>query len=107
MMRVNDILHSCSHGHVAEAAVVSIGGAFANDVKSSAAARGQTVGEFASQHVIQFSQDAGERDWRIVADRMQRADLALLAGLEALMTRMMGGDVPPRSGPTTRGGAAA
>ncbi len=107
MMRVNDVLHSCSHGHVAEAAVVSIGGAFANDVRSYAAARGQTVGEFASQHVLRFSREASERDWRIVAARMQKADLALLAGLEALMTRMMSSDAQRPSGSADHSRVAA
>ena len=91
-MRVMDILHSCSHGHVAEAAVVSIGGSFAHEVKASAASRGQTVADFTAQHVRQFSRHASERDWRQVASRMQGADLALLAGLEAVMTRMMTAD---------------
>lgn len=89
-MRVTDILHSCSHGHVAEAAVVSIGGPFARRVQSSAAARGQTIGEFTSHRVREFSSQASERDWRVIATRMQGADLALLAGLEAMMSRMMG-----------------
>ncbi len=91
-MRVRDVVHSCSHDHVAEAAVGSIGGRFAIDVRSSAAAQGLSVGQFASQRVRQFTLQASERDWRIVQSRMQGADLALLAGLEALMGQMMSRD---------------
>lgn len=90
-MRVMDVLHSCSHGPVAEAAIVSIGGCFAVRVRSSAAARGQSVGDFTSQHVRGFTECASERDWRLIAARMEKADLALLAGLEAVVTRMMDG----------------
>ena len=72
--------------------MVSIGGPFARRVRSSAAARGLSVGEFTSHQVRQFSRQASERDWRVIALRMQGADLALLAGLEAVMVRMMGSD---------------
>ena len=88
-MLVKDVLNSCLHGEVAEAAVVSIGGQFAGQVKSSAKAEGQSIGEFTSSRVRQFSQFATERDWRVVASRMRGEDLPLLAGLEALMQRMM------------------
>ena len=88
-MRLMDILHSCSHGHVAEAAVVSIGGSFAHKVRSSAEARGLSVGEYTSRHVRTFSQRANERDWRSISSTMQGEDLALLAGLQAVITRMM------------------
>lgn len=106
-MRVNEVLHSCSHGYVAEAAVVSIGGAFAHQVRSSAAAQGQSVAEFAAQHVRRFSRVASERDWRTVAARMQDADLALLAGLEAVMLRMMNEDGRSRAGMERQGKVAA
>ena len=88
-MLVTDILNSCSHGYVAEAAVSSIGGVFARNVRSSAAARGLSVGEFTSHNVREFSRQASERDWRTIASQMEGADLALLAGLEAVMVRMM------------------
>lgn len=88
-MRLNEVLHSCSHGHVAEAAIVSIGGPFATRVMSSAAAEGESVGEFTARQVRSFSRIASERDWRTVSAQMHGSDLALLAGLEAVMTRMM------------------
>lgn len=94
-MRLTDVLHSCSDGHVAEAAVVSIGGPFAHKVRSSAAKRGLSVGEYTSLHVRKFSHHANERDWRVIASSMQGTDLALLAGLEAVMTRMMHAEGEP------------
>ena len=43
-MLMDDIFHSCSHEKVAQAAVASIGGAFADRVRQVAAVRGLTPG---------------------------------------------------------------
>ena len=106
-MRLNEVLHSCSHGHVAEAAIVSIGGPFAHQVRSFAAAQGLSVGDFASHHVRRFSREASERDWRSVAARMRESELSLLAGFEAVMVRMMSDDSQSRAGSGRDGRAAA
>ena len=89
-MLVADILRSCAHQHVAAAAVASIGGEFAAAVQRRAAGEGLTVGDFTATRVRMFSGRAGERDWRMVAARMQGQDLALLSGLELVVSRMMG-----------------
>jgi hypothetical protein len=88
-MLVSDILRSCSHDHVARAAVVSIGGDFARRVNSFAAERGESVGDYTARHVRRFSQRASERDWRYVLATMEGEDLALLAGFQAVVLRMM------------------
>ena len=92
-MLVSDILRSCTHQHVAAAAVASIGGDFAAAVQRRADGEGLSVGTFTAGRVRLFSGRASERDWRIVAARMQGQDLALLSGLEVLMTRMMADEV--------------
>lgn len=89
-MLVSDILRSCTHQHVAAAAIASIGGDFAATVQRRAAGEGLTVGDFTATRVRLFSGRAGERDWRMVAARMQGQDLALLSGLQVVMARMMG-----------------
>lgn len=93
-MLVSDILRSCTHRHVAAAAIASIGGDFAAAVQRRAAGEGLTVGDFTAARVRLFSGRAAERDWRMVAARMQGQDLALLSGLEVVMTRMMDDEGP-------------
>ncbi len=88
-MLVSDVLHSCAYGYVAEAAVASIGGEFAESVRRSADGSGQSIGDFTADRVRQFSIRASERDWRQVAAQMRGEDLALLSGLRVVMTRMM------------------
>ena len=88
-MLVSDFLKSCSHGPVAGAAVASIGGDFEAFVSAQAGAQGQSVGDFAADHVRSFVADASERDWRLVAQMMRGEDLALLAGLEMVVRRMV------------------
>ena len=88
-MLVSDILRSCTHQHVAAAAVASIGGDFAATVQRRAAVEGRSIGDFTADRVRLFSGRASERDWRLVTAQMQGQDLALLSGLQVVMTRMM------------------
>lgn len=88
-MLVSDILHSCAHRHVAEAAVMSIGGEFATAVRQRAETEGLSVGDFTAARVQRFSLQASERDWRSLNAQMRGADLALLSGLRVVMQRMM------------------
>ena len=88
-MLVSDILKSCRHRAVAEAAIASIGGDFAADVRWRADASGQSIGDFTASQVTRFSERASERDWRYLLSTMHGEDLALLAGLQAVMLRMM------------------
>ena len=96
-MLVSDILNSCVHGHVAEAAIASIGGDFAENVKRHAGEQGQSVGEFTAFQVRKFSMRASERDWRDVVANMRGEDLALLSGLQVVMLRMMSAQASDRS----------
>ncbi|MDX7949866.1 hypothetical protein P7D22_01580 [Lichenihabitans sp. Uapishka_5] len=91
-MRVSDILTSCAHHHVAAAAVASIGGDFAANVRRRANGAGVTIGDFTAERVRMFSGRASEGDWRVVAATMEGQDLALLSGLQVVMTRMMAED---------------
>lgn len=88
-MLVTDILNSCVHEQVAEAAVASIGGDFADRVKLSASAQGRTIGLFTAERVRKFTNFASERDWRVLAAQMHGEDLPLLAGLQIVVSRMM------------------
>jgi hypothetical protein len=88
-MLVFDVVNSCSHRHVAAAAVLSIGGEFAETVRRRADGQGVSVGDFTADRVRRFSRGASERDWRFMQAGMDGQDFALLSGLRILMTRMM------------------
>ena len=88
-MLVSEVLRSCAHRHVAEAAVLSIGGTFANSVREQAAHAGLTVGDYTAARVQQFSRSASERDRNVVTAQMHGEDLALLSGLRVVLQRMM------------------
>ncbi len=93
-MLVSDILKSCSHERVAEAAVASIGGDFAHHVRRRAGERGHSVGGSTANHVKQFSRQASKRDGRLLLATLRGEDLALLAGLQAVMVRKMADGTP-------------
>ena len=88
-MLISDILNSCVQRDVAQAAVVSIGGDFARRIQLHAGAQNKSIGEYTAHHVSLFTRRATERDWRDLAARMRGEDLALLSGLQIVMTRMM------------------
>ena len=88
-MLVSDILHSCGNERVAEAAVSSIGGEFAERVRALASRCEITVGDLVGRLVRRFAADAAERDWRFVMAAMNGKDLPVLCGLRAIVDTMM------------------
>lgn len=89
-MLVSDLLHSCANDRVAEAAVSSIGGAFASRVQAGAADDGVTVGSFTSRIVREFAVLASERDWRDLVMAVRGQDHPVLAGLQVIVSRRLG-----------------
>ena len=88
-MLVADILHSCTHEHVAAAAVASIGGDFAAAMRSEAERSGLSVGALTASLVSAFTTAATERDWRQLTEAMAGEDHALLCGLRTVAERML------------------
>lgn len=88
-MLIADILHSCSNERVAEAAVDSIGGDFANRVRLLSARCDMPVGLLVGRLVRRFAVDARERDWRRVTLAISGDDQPVLAGLCAVVEAMM------------------
>lgn len=84
-MLVGNILHSCGNERVAEAAVVSIGGEFAERLRSLAARCELSVGDLVGRLVRRFAHEAAERDWRFVIAAMEGKDLPVLCGLRAII----------------------
>ena len=63
---LTEIIKSCGYAPVAEAAVRSIGGRFAEEVRSTASERGLALGEYAAAMVRCFDRKASadaRRSW--------------------------------------------
>jgi hypothetical protein len=84
-MLVSDLLNSCTHEGVAEAAIASIGGPFAERLKAEADLRGLPLGAHAAGGVRSFRRDASERDWRRLAEAVRGQDFPVLAGLQLIL----------------------
>lgn len=86
-MLVSDLMHSCAHEGVAEAAMASIGGPLAARVQAEAHVSGTSVGALVAARVRSFARDASERDWRDLADAVRGHDFPVLSGLGVIVSR--------------------
>jgi len=84
---IEEIVHTCSNEKVAQAAVASLGIAFASRIKSAAEFRGITIGAFAAKVVRAFGADAQACDRRAIDRAMYRSDQPILRGLEIILER--------------------
>jgi hypothetical protein len=84
-MLMDDIFHSCSHEKVAQAAVASIGGAFADRVRQVAAVRGLTPGAFAASAVRRFDRTASGDVRDILRRALRGTDQPVLHGLRLIL----------------------
>jgi len=84
-MSIEEILKSCAHEKVAQAAVASLGGAFANKVKAVAAPQGLSVGAYTACVVRRFSMQAGPRERQALQQAMQGTDQPILIGLRHIL----------------------
>lgn len=76
-----EIIRSCSHEKVADAAVLSIGSDFHKRLELLAGATGQTPGSYASEIVRRFAREALEEDWEALSDAIAGCDMPILCGL--------------------------
>ncbi len=89
-MLLEEILHTCSHEKVAQAAVASLGFVFLSRVKYAADRRGVSVGAFAANVVREFGEDPQAHEWRAVDRAMDKADQPILCGLQIILERQLG-----------------
>ena len=87
---IDDLLHSCAYAPVARAALASIGGAFAEEVRRYAEARDMAAGVFAARAVVRYGRQASEDSLADLARRMQGSDQPLLAGLREILAHAVG-----------------
>ena len=88
-MSIDEIIRTCSNEKVAQAAVASLGSAFASRVKTAAEFRGLSVGSFAARIVRDFDDDAPACERSAVDRAMERADQPILRGLEIILERAL------------------
>lgn len=84
-MLVSDLIHSCSNEMVAQAALMSIGGRFAERVRIAAQEKGVSVGRFVVAVVRDFAGQADESVKEALRERIIGDDQPLLTGLRALI----------------------
>jgi len=84
-MVLREIIRSCSHPIVAEAALRSLGGATALRVASEAASVHRDSGAHVAERVRDFAAEACVSDWRALARAIRGADQPVLAGLKHIL----------------------
>lgn len=86
-MLVAELIRSCSHAKVAEAAIHSIGPDLAHEVRVLAKQRGLDAGAYAAESVLVFAGSARPHDWNSLAERLKGVDMPILVGLHFILER--------------------
>jgi hypothetical protein len=84
-MLLVEIIKTCSHEKVAQAAVASIGSEFQERVETAARERGLRTGIFVAVAVRCFGRTAGDDEWADLARAMERKDMPILSGLRHIL----------------------
>lgn len=84
-MLLGEIIKTCSHEKVAQAAVASIGAEFHRRVEKAARERGLRTGVFVALAVRCFGRTAGDDEWAALARAMERKDMPILSGLRHIL----------------------
>jgi hypothetical protein len=85
MCLIAEIIHTCSHEKVAQAAVASMGFAFARKVGVTARAHGLSIGAFTARAVREFEKIGGEKERQALRQVMNGSDQPILAGLAHIL----------------------
>lgn len=89
MCLIHEIIHSCSHEKVADAAVASMGAAFAGRVGVTAGACGLSIGAFTARAVREFEAFSDEAERQAVRRAMDGSDQPILVGLQLILSPIM------------------
>ncbi len=84
-MLIEEVIRSFAVGSVAEAAVASVGGGFAAEVKRAASAKGMSIGDYTVARVGRFAKNGREGEMRAVVTAMAASQVPVLAGLEQIL----------------------
>ncbi len=99
-MLIRDMLHSCSHEGVAQAAVACIGDPFADRVRAAARRRGVGVGvgSFVAGVVREYARQASESDLARLRRSIAGTDQPILVALRCVVEQALQ-DLAPRPRP--------
>lgn len=83
---IGELIHSCAHGAVARAALISIGPGFAERVRRVARESGASdEGVFVACKVREFAREAGDGELGHLAGIMSGKDQPMLEGLRFIL----------------------
>src|SRR3984893_13661302 len=85
MCMIAEIIHTCSHEKVAQAAVASMGSGFAGKVGVIAGANGLSIGAFTARAVREFEKIGGKQENHARRQPMNGSDQPILAGLQLIL----------------------
>jgi hypothetical protein len=85
MNLIADLIHSCSNEKIAQAAVASIGGGFAERVRAAACENGVSPGRFVAVIVRDFGRRANEQTRHNLRLKIAGADQPILFGLRHII----------------------
>lgn len=88
-MLLKELIITCSHEHVAEAAVASIGAPFRKRVERVARSHGISIGKLAAETVRAFRNSASEDDWQELSQVCAGQDMPILCGLHHILETML------------------
>jgi len=89
MRALREIVLTCSNAHVADAALASIGGDFAEEFAANASQRDVPSGVFAARLVRDFAIDADAEEREAVCEATRGAEQPILSGLRYILARRM------------------
>jgi hypothetical protein len=101
-MLLVEIIKTCSHEKVAQAAVASIGTEFEQRVERAARERGMRTGSFVASAVRCFGRTAGDDEWAGLAHAMAGNDMPILSGLRHILEVTLGMQASRRGGAYAR-----
>jgi hypothetical protein len=84
-MLLAEIVKTCSHEEVAQAAIASMGTDFERLVERVAVERGMRTGSFVASTVRYFGRTAGNDEWAGLAKAMAGKDMPILSGLRHIL----------------------
>ena len=100
-MLQREIIRTCSHEKVAEAAILSIGASFRSRVELLSAASGLRPGAFVAALVRRFEEEGCDRDRVALRRATTGSDVPVLDGLRFIVELMIDGE--GACGPRVRG----
>ena len=84
-MLIAELINSCSHERIAQAALMSIGPDFYKRVDAVARRLDQSSGTYAAARVSEFAKRADGVQWSAVAKAMSGQDMPVLSGLRYIL----------------------